>query len=187
MTPVVGFILGLLVGWLVEWIIDWLYWRRRFQGIQDSAAQCQHKLNALEAELSVSRSIYDPLQEQVSQLELEKAQLEIQLSQAQQELETLRAQPPAPPPAWEATRTPSTVEEPVVPDDLQQIKGIGLVISKRLNNNGIYTFEQLASQTPQYLQEILGDLVQRLANEDSLIEQAREFALRKAAKGTGGQ
>jgi predicted flap endonuclease-1-like 5' DNA nuclease len=187
MTPIVGFVLGLLTGWLIEWIIDWLYWRRRFKSLLSSSADCQSKLSALETELSVSRNIYQPLQEQVSQLELEKAQLEIQLAQTQQELETLRNQPTPPPPAWEAAQTKTAPEEPVVPDNLQEISGVGLVISKRLNNNGIYTFEQLAAQTPQYLREILGDLVQRLADEDSIIEQARQLALQKHNKGTGEQ
>ena len=187
MTPIVGFVLGLLTGWLVEWVIDWLYWRRRYRGLQASAADCLSKLSALETELSVSRNIYQPLQEQVSQLELEKAQLEIQLAQTQQELETLRNQPTPPPPAWEAAQTKPTPEEPVVPDNLQKINGVGLVISKRLYNNGIYTYEQLAAQTPQFLREILGDLVQRLADEESIIEQARQLALQKHDKGAGEQ
>jgi predicted flap endonuclease-1-like 5' DNA nuclease len=186
MTPVVGFVLGLLIGWLIEWLIDWFYWRRRFKGLLAASDDCQNRLSAVETELSVSRNIYQPLQDQVSQLELEKAQLEINLAQTQQELETLRAQPTAPSPAWDATRSQPAVDEPVVPDDLQVIKGVGLVISKRLNNNGIFTFEQLASQTPQFLREILGDLVQRLADEESIIEQARQLALQKQNKGTGG-
>jgi predicted flap endonuclease-1-like 5' DNA nuclease len=187
MTPVVGFVLGLLTGWLVEWLIDWLYWRQRFKSLLSSSDECQNRLSALETELSVSRNIYQPLQDQVSQLELEKAQLEINLAQTQQELEAVRTQPTAPPRAWDATRSQTVVDEPVVPDDLQVISGVGLVISKRLNNNGILTFEQLASQTPQFLREILGDLVQRLADEESIIEQARQLALQKQSKGTGGQ
>jgi predicted flap endonuclease-1-like 5' DNA nuclease len=173
MTPIVAFILGLLIGWLVEWIIDWLYWRPRYQGLQDSAAQCQQKLASLDADLLSSKKEVQSLQEKVSQLELEKATLETRSMQIQQELDTSHAQPAIP--------------QPIIPDNLEEIKGIGPVIAKLLNKNGIYTFEQLAAQTPEFLRKILGDLIQRLANEESLIEQARQFAQRKLSKGASGQ
>jgi len=173
MTPIVAFILGLLIGWLVEWVIDWIYWRRRYQGLQDSAAQCQQMLASLETELLSSKKDVQSLQEKVSQLELEKAQLETRSIQFQQELDTSRTPPPIP--------------QPIIPDNLEEIKGIGPVIAKRLNQNGVYTFEQLAAQTPEFLRNILGDVIQRLADENSLIEQARQFAQRKQSKGTSGQ
>lgn len=173
MTPVIAFILGLLIGWLVEWIIDWFYWRRRTQGLNDSAAQCQQKVASLEAELSSSRKEFQSLQAKASQLESEKAELEARWTQARQELET--------------TRTQTISPEPPIPDDLEVINGIGPVIAKRLNQNGIYTFEQLAAQTPEFLQAILGDVIQRLADENSLIDQARQLALEKESKRAGGQ
>jgi predicted flap endonuclease-1-like 5' DNA nuclease len=173
MTPVVAFILGLLIGWLVEWVIDWIYWRRRGQGVQDSAAQCQQKLASLEAELASSRREVQSLQEKAGQLEMGKAQLETRSTQIQ--------------PEWEASRTQTVVPQPVIPDKLEEIIGIGPVIARRLNQNGITTFEQLAAQTPEHLRSILGDLIQRLADEESWIEQARQFAQRKQSKGAGEQ
>jgi predicted flap endonuclease-1-like 5' DNA nuclease len=197
MTPIVALVLGLLIGWLVEWVIDWIYWRRRSQALQECADQYKQKLASLEGELLSLKSEFQPLQEKANQLELEKAQLELQWMNTQQELEQCRqlelgkaqletrsAQFQQ---EFDTFSSPPAVEEPVIPDNLQEIKGIGLVISRRLNQNNIYTFEQLAAQTPEYLREILGDMVQRLANEDSLIEQARQFALRKLSKGADGQ
>jgi predicted flap endonuclease-1-like 5' DNA nuclease len=171
MKPIVAFILGLLIGWIAEWIIDWVYWRQRYQGLQESAAQCQQKLVSLESELLSARRAAQSLQEKAGQLELEKTQYETRTIQIQQELDTSRTQPAIP--------------QPIVPDDLEEIKGIGPVIAKLLNKNGIFTFKQLAASTPESLRRILGDVIQRLANEESLIEQAHQFAQRN--KGAGSQ
>lgn len=69
-------------------------------------------------------------------------------------------------------------------DNLQAIRGVGPVISRRLNEAGIYTFEEMAQLTPDELQEILGELIKKFfPGEDKMIAQAREFANQKAAKG----
>ena len=70
---------------------------------------------------------------------------------------------------------------PASPDDLIAIKGIGPVISKRLNQAGIYTYEQLADLTLDEFEEALGDLLQRFINERSILRQARELADKKKA------
>jgi predicted flap endonuclease-1-like 5' DNA nuclease len=68
---------------------------------------------------------------------------------------------------------------PAHPDDLTVIKGIGPVISKKLNDAGIYTYEQLASLTLDEFEEALGDLLQRFINERAILRQARELASKK--------
>ena len=70
---------------------------------------------------------------------------------------------------------------PANPDDLIAIKGVGPVISKRLNQAGIYTYEQLADLTLDEFEEALGDLLQRFINERSILRQARELADKKKA------
>jgi large subunit ribosomal protein L21 len=82
----------------------------------------------------------------------------------------------AAPQKTERSRTP-----PANPDDLIAIKGIGPVISKRLNQAGIYTYEQLADLTLDEFEESLGDLLQRFINERSILRQARELADKKKA------
>ena len=67
----------------------------------------------------------------------------------------------------------------VVPDDLKVIKGIGTVIERKLNEAGIFTFEQLGNLTPADLRRILGSAIERLANEEALLQQARDLARRK--------
>ena len=82
-------------------------------------------------------------------------------------------------------RTP-TPDEPksqptarVTPDDLKVIKGIGPVIERKLNEAGIYTFEQLGNLTVSQLRRILGNTIERLSDEESLLQQARDLARRK--------
>ena len=66
-------------------------------------------------------------------------------------------------------------------DNLQAIKGIGPVIARRLNDAGVYTFEELAQLTPDELEEILGALIKRFfPGEDNMIAQAKEFSAQKA-------
>lgn len=64
----------------------------------------------------------------------------------------------------------------VVPDDLKVIKGIGPVIERRLNEAGVYTFEELGKLTVADLRRILGNTIERLADEESLLRQARDLA-----------
>ena len=81
------------------------------------------------------------------------------------------------------TSSMSKVESPpvakVTPDDLKVIKGIGTVIERKLNDAGVYTFEQLGNLTVADLRSILGNVIERLSNEESLLHQARDLARRK--------
>jgi len=61
-------------------------------------------------------------------------------------------------------------------DDLEVIVGIGPVIARELNQAGIFTFAELAKLTADQLRAILGDKIQRLADEDDLLNQARKLA-----------
>jgi predicted flap endonuclease-1-like 5' DNA nuclease len=63
-------------------------------------------------------------------------------------------------------------------DDLEIIDGIGPVISKILNNAGIFTFADLSVLTQEDLREIVGERIQRLANEEKILVQARRLAER---------
>jgi predicted flap endonuclease-1-like 5' DNA nuclease len=75
-----------------------------------------------------------------------------------------------------ATDVETSPPPKVVPDDLKIIKGIGPVIERKLNDGGVYTFEQLGNLTPSGLRRILGDAIERLADEESLLRQARDLA-----------
>lgn len=168
------FVLGLFVGWLIEWIIDWVYWRKRYKALEKEHAGCK----AFVTEHAGSKL-------KIDQLNGEKQKLETQISGLKQEIEALKAQ--AAEKASHAERTisitPATDEAQTVaslkPDDLEIIKGIGPVIAKKLNQAGITTFQQLGELNAEKLREILGDLLQRLADEDDLLNQARQLAQRQ--------
>lgn len=66
-----------------------------------------------------------------------------------------------------------------VRDNLQKIKGIGPVIERKLNEAGIETFEQLGRLTTAQLRRILGETIERLSDEEALLQQARDLARRK--------
>ena len=68
-------------------------------------------------------------------------------------------------------------------DNLQAIKGVGPVISKRLNEAGVYTFQELSQLNPDELLEIMGPLSKRFfPKQESILTQAKEFAEQKAQK-----
>ena len=92
-----------------------------------------------------------------------------------------REDKPTPPPVVPASAPVPTQRTrykspPPDADDLKKIKGIGPVIAKRLNEAGIYTFEQLADLTLDEFEEALGDLLQRFINERAILRHARELA-----------
>jgi predicted flap endonuclease-1-like 5' DNA nuclease len=189
-----GFVLGLITGWAIEWVIDWVYWRRR-------TADITRRLEAAESgaaqggELKKSEGIDADLENQLSKLKADNAALQEKISALEAQNRTFQA-PGAPSPvitssvqqpAAEYQVNPAGKEimasrlssVPVTPDDLIVIKGIGPVISKKLNDAGIYTFRELAAITPEQLRGIVGDVIQRLANEDDIINQAKELAAQK--------
>lgn len=81
--------------------------------------------------------------------------------------------------ALPAAKMEASPSAEVVPDDLKIIKGIGPVIERKLNEAGIYTFEQLGNLTSSGLRRILGNMIERLSDEEALLRQARDLARRK--------
>jgi predicted flap endonuclease-1-like 5' DNA nuclease len=62
----------------------------------------------------------------------------------------------------------------LLPDRMEEIKGIGPIYAKRLRAANIKSFEDLAASSPEQLEDILGK--GRLADYASWIEQARAYA-----------
>ena len=88
---------------------------------------------------------------------------------------------PAPAAVRAAPVSPARREEPKpaarpARDNLQVIKGIGPVIERKLNEAGVTTFEQLGNLTPADLRRILGNVIERLSDEEALLQQARDLA-----------
>jgi predicted flap endonuclease-1-like 5' DNA nuclease len=167
MSPFLTFVLGLLIGWLIEWIIDWVYWRRRWQVMKSDLDSCRESRTALEAELASLRSGGGRLAGDSDLRSVPGRGEPLPVSSVEVQAVDAGIRAPAVPP---------------IPDDLEVIDGIGPVIARKLNDAGFYTFEQLAELTPDSLRNILGDMIKRLADEESLIKQARDLATSKRGR-----
>jgi len=112
------------------------------------------------------RQVKDALAEQTAQTETvaaERNQLADALTAAKANLNELQAKLAAQP----AVQT--------VQDQLEAIKGIGRVFAQKLNAAGIYTFADLAAQTPDRLREIIGTArAGSMVQPADWIQQARQ-------------
>ncbi|MBE7552192.1 MAG: DUF4332 domain-containing protein [Anaerolineales bacterium] len=72
------------------------------------------------------------------------------------------------------------------PDKLEDITGIGVVFARRLNEAGIYTFAQLAEQTPERLREIIKPESWQKIEPEKWVAEAREFAAQKSDRSAAG-
>ena len=68
---------------------------------------------------------------------------------------------------------PEPVSTPAEPDDLKKLEGIGPKVSSLLNENGIFTFAQLAETPVDKLEEILDANKLQMMHPGSWPQQAR--------------
>lgn len=178
MTPIPAFVLGLLIGWLVEWLIDWTYWRRKYIRLERSWKQGTQRSQMQDDELLAQTQRAADAVEKATRLDIELVALRAELDHCRAQLQEMEAKSRRLTPI-EAESSDAPPAPPPEPDDLVVIKGIGPVIARRLNEAGITTFEQLAALDAGRLRQILGEMIERLSNEESLLEQARQLARRK--------
>lgn len=116
------------------------------------------------------RQAQDALAKQTAQtaaVAAERSQLADALTAAKANLVELQTKLAAQPIVQPAVQT--------VQDQLEAIKGIGRVFAQKLNAAGIYTFADLATQTPERLREIIGNArSSSLVHPADWIEQARQ-------------
>jgi predicted flap endonuclease-1-like 5' DNA nuclease len=90
---------------------------------------------------------------------------------------------PPPPPAVEQSPSepqlepaPPTSESPPEPDNLTKISGIGPKIQQALNEEGIYTYQQLAATSIEDLQALMKRRKWHMSTYTTWPEQAQELA-----------
>lgn len=170
--------IGILIGWLIEWLIDWFYWRRRaeapselqIQQVADAAVD-EDELATLQAELAVTRAEADSLRAQLADANAERQNLSARLDRIAASAQKMPGQLGTALTALALGESVASVKrsEVVVPveaeaeaeveaeDDLTMIEGVGPKISVLLNENGIWTFVQLADADVDDLRVILRD------------------------------
>jgi len=77
----------------------------------------------------------------------------------------------------EPSKSPQKIADEIFDDPLEKIKGIGPVIKTKLNDNGIFSFAQLAALTPAELGEIVGAGIKRFTDEEAIIAEAKKYAI----------
>ena len=141
------FFVGLLFGWLMRWVMDKIF---------------------LEEELRALGNENEILRQRIQSLEAPRAQQD----------RPVRRQEPAPLPVEDVEPVALMGSAPVTHhrDDLKMIKGVGPVMEKKLNEAGVYTFDQMSRLTATDLQAILGISKRVVQSSDNLLSQAKKFA-----------
>ena len=167
-----GLLIGVVVGWLVEWAFDNLFWHRHAgrpaallregEGPQLQRLTAEGEVSRLQAELAENR-------QKLATTEHELKTAQAKLREAEQTIEQLRAElnPPV-----QAVAEPAKKERK---DRLERIRGIGAVFARRLNEAGVFTFEQLAELSPDRIREILHVEEWQKIQPEKWIEEAREL------------
>jgi predicted flap endonuclease-1-like 5' DNA nuclease len=168
-----GLLIGVVVGLVVERVFNNLLWHRRerrpaalLSGGESESPQVQRLMTA---EAEVSR-----LQAELAENRQKLATVEHKLQGAQAKSrgpeQTLAKSPSnLKPTAKPAAKSPKKERS----DRLEQIKGIGTVFARRLNEAGINTFEQLAQLSPDRIREIVQAGARQKIEPETWIEEAR--------------
>lgn len=146
------FVFGLLYGWFFKIAFDRIYHQNDMEDLQNENASLRDYIRSLEMQL------------QARSLETRSARMETSAPQAV----PLKSAAPTPP----ATTTSEK-------DDLKLIKGVGPAIERKLNAAGIQTFAALSRLSAKDLENVLGNQVKRLQDENDLIAQAKKLARKR--------
>lgn len=174
MTIWTALILGLLIGWIVEWVIDWIYWRQRTQNSTAELENLRSQNSRLRADINVGNETVNKLKDELTTAasamtaaNADRDRLRAELADANGEIERLRSQP-------EARERMIAVGERTR-DPLIDINGIGPVYEQRLFDAGIYTFADLAAQSPARLRELVGAKSWQETETEAWIAEAQQF------------
>jgi predicted flap endonuclease-1-like 5' DNA nuclease len=119
------------------------------------------------------------LEENLRNLSNDNALLRQRIQSLETPFEALSVQPEAAGlPVEETGPVPEGEPGPVPPhrDDLKMIKGIGPKMEQKLNDAGVYTFDQMSRLTAAQLQAVLGLSKKVVQSSDNYISQAKKLA-----------
>ena len=174
----IALVAGVVIGWLIEWIIDWQYWRRGVAGFYAEETQLRSELAETENELRDANTVLEQ-----SKNELSAARAQLQASKAgepeyQRRLEAASTTITDLEKQLAIYRVESKTEEDRAEDrdNLEHIDGISQVYAQQLADADILTFAQLASVSPDELNDIVQPAAWQQVNFDDWIAQATEMS-----------
>ncbi|MEM7113283.1 MAG: helix-hairpin-helix domain-containing protein [Chloroflexota bacterium] len=172
MTTFTAIVLGLIIGWVVEWLIDFFFWRRGGKQNASDLQELQDKLIVAESRADESGAKLAATEESVVKLQNDRSHLENRVLELQAELEAALGQ------------EPQVIVKEIfkASDRLEKIKGIGSVFAKRLNEAGIFTYEQIAEADPVWLEELVGAKAWQDVVAEEWVEEAAKLAEAKGDK-----
>ena len=142
------FFIGMVYGWFMRWIIDKIFLDDNLRILTNENELLRPRIRTLEARKASNSNL-------------------VQQRTASASLPVEQVQPAAP-------STSGLV--PSHRDDLKMIKGVGPKLEEKLNEAGVYTFDQMSQLTTTELQAILGVARRNVQNTDNLIKQAKKFS-----------
>ena len=143
--------------------------------LREELKQREHRIKRLEAQLADSEARVAELE---ANLRTWKHRVSPLAKQLQLQRDLIRKVNDTGQPTTVYTPPDSAVEsEPEAADDLQQIRGIGPALERRLNAHGIWRFVQIADMSAAELSEVAGQLSisPTLPERDEWIRQARDL------------
>lgn len=199
-------LLFLFIAFLIGLITGWLYWRKRLEELRTELthtqtahadmskqlAEWKRKWEVTEAELKVVSENLEHCRGQLRTCEIEKGQLRAEIFEATEKLAATSDGKKS------ATKEVTSARETVTAalgsklaaagagdrDDLKKISGVGPFIEKKLNDLGIYTYEQI-SQLDDHLVDKVNVAIEffpgRIAR-DNWVGQALELHRQKTGK-----
>ena len=142
------FFIGMVYGWFMRWIIDKIFLDDNLRILTNENELLRQRIITLEARKASNSNL-------------------VQQRTASASLPVEQVQPAAP-------STSGLV--PPHRDDLKMIKGVGPKLEEKLNEAGVYTFDQMSQLTTTELQAILGVARRNVQNTDNLIKQAKKLS-----------
>lgn len=143
------FLVGLIYGWLLRWVVDKIFMEENLRILSEENAVLKQRVRTLEQETPKAF-----------------------------EAHSVQRPEPAPLPVEQVQPVAPMETGPVPPhrDDLKLIKGVGPKMEKKLNDAGIYTFDQMSRLTTNELQAVLGLSKRVVQSSDNLLTQAKKLA-----------
>jgi len=141
------FFIGLVYGWFMRWIVDKIFLDENLKILTNENSLLKQRIRTLESAQS-SGAV------------------------------RVRQTAPTALPVEDVKRPVSSAAGRVPPhrDDLKLIKGVGPILEKKLNEAGVYTFDQMSRLNTAELQSILGVARRNDQNTENLISQAKKYA-----------